>query len=157
MKIILVGKAAAGKDFLKNKLSDKGFVAGVSHTTRPPRENEIDGKDYHFVTENKFKEMIVGAEFIEYMEFNGWFYGQTETDFNSANIMIMSKDGLDMLPKKYRNQCIVIYLDPSRLERIKRLESRNDLNDSIVRRMNTDDEQFRSFRDYDIRISNADF
>jgi len=157
MKIILVGKAAAGKDFLKNKLSDKGFVAGVSHTTRPPRENEIDGKDYHFVTENKFKEMIVGAEFIEYMEFNGWFYGQTETDFNSANIMIMSKDGLDMLPKKYRNQCIVIYLDPSRLERIKRLESRNDLNDSIVRRMNTDDEQFKGFRDYDIRISNADF
>ena len=43
------------------------------------------------------------------------------------------------------------------MERFNRLESRNDLNDTIVRRMNTDDEQFRSFRDYDIRISNADF
>ena len=69
----------------------------------------------------------------------------------------MSKDGLDMLPKKYRNQCVVIYLDPSRIERLHRLESRNDINDSIVRRMNTDDEQFKSFRDYDIRISKADF
>lgn len=157
MKLILVGKAAAGKDFLKNRLVAKNFKPGISHTTRPPRETEVDGKDYHFVTENQFKEMIVGAEFIEYMEFNGWYYGQTETDFNNADIMIMSKDGLDMLPKKYRSRCIVIYLDPSRLERLKRLESRNDLNDSIVRRMDTDDQQFKGFRDYDIRISNADF
>jgi|TARA_B110000908_G_C10181296_1_gene415794 guanylate kinase len=157
MKIILVGKAAAGKDYLKAKFSEKGFVAGVSHTTRPPRALEINGEDYHFVDDNKFTEMINQDKFIEYMEFNGWYYGQTEADFDKADVMIMSKDGLDMLPKRYRNRCIVIYLDPSRLERLKRLESRNDMNDSIVRRMNTDDEQFRSFRDFDIRITNADF
>jgi len=157
MKLILVGKAAAGKDFLKNKLSSKGFKAGVSHTTRPPRDTEIDGKDYHFVDISTFKNMINDGEFIEHMEFNGWFYGQTEEDFNTSDVMIMSKDGLDMLPKKYRNQCIVIYLDPSRMERFNRLESRNDINDTIVRRMNTDDEQFKEFRDYEIRIRNADF
>jgi guanylate kinase len=157
MKLILVGKAAAGKDHLKTRLSKGGFVSGVSHTTRPPRETEVDGKDYHFVTENQFKEMIVGAEFIEYMEFNGWYYGQTETDFNNADIMIMSKDGLDMLPKKYREQCMVIYLDPPRLTRVERLEYRNDMNDSIMRRMNTDDEQFKNFRDYDLRVRNDDF
>ena len=49
MKLILVGKAAAGKDFLKTRLSNKGFVSGVSHTTRPPRETEVNHKDYHFV------------------------------------------------------------------------------------------------------------
>jgi guanylate kinase len=157
MKIILVGKAAAGKDFLKNKLSGRGFKAGVSHTTRPPRQNETDGVDYHFISKEEFTNMIDQGKFIEYMEFNGWYYGQTEEDFDNADIMIMSKDGLDMLPKKYRSQCVVIYLDPSRLERLKRLESRNDLNDSIVRRMDTDDQQFKGFRDYDIRISNADF
>ena len=157
MKLILVGKAAAGKDHLKTRLSKGGFVSGVSHTTRPPRETEVDGKDYHFATENQFKEMIVGAEFIEYMEFNGWYYGQTETDFNNADIMIMSKDGLDMLPKKYREQCMVIYLDPPRLTRVERLEYRNDMNDSIMRRMNTDDEQFKNFRDYDLRVRNDDF
>ena len=91
------------------------------------------------------------------MKFNGWYYGQTKKDFDKADVMIMSKDGLDMLPKKYRDQCIVIYLDPSRIERIKRLETRNDINDTIVRRMNTDDEQFKEFRDYEIRIRNADF
>jgi guanylate kinase len=157
MKLILVGKAAAGKDFLKNRLAKKGFVSGVSHTTRTPRENEVDGKDYYFISVDKFEAMIASGAFIEYMKFNGWYYGQTEEDFNQSDVMIMSKDGLDILPKKYRDQCMVIYLDPSRMSRVERLEHRNDLNDSIVRRMNTDDEQFKNFRDYDLHITNDDF
>lgn len=157
MKLILVGKAAAGKDHLKSRLFKKGFVSGVSHTTRPPRNKEVHGEDYYFVTKDKFKSMVESNDFIEYMEFNGWYYGQTKTDFNKADVMIMSKDGLDMLPKKYREQCMVIYLDPPRLTRVERLEYRNDMNDSIMRRMNTDDEQFKNFRDYDLRVRNDDF
>jgi len=52
---------------------------------------------------------------------------------------------------------MVIYLDPPRLTRVQRLEYRNDPNDSIVRRMNTDDEQFKDFRDYDLKVRNEDF
>ena len=157
MKLILVGKAAAGKDFLKTRLSNKGFVSGVSHTTRPPRENEVNHQDYHFVDKQEFEDMISCGEFVEYMEFNGWYYGQTKKDFDLADVMIMSKDGLDVLPREYRDQCMVIYLDPPRLTRVERLEYRNDPNDSIVRRMNTDDEQFKDFRDYDLKGRNDDF
>jgi guanylate kinase len=157
MKLILVGKAAAGKDFLKNRLAKKGFVSGVSHTTRPPRENEVNHKDYHFVDKEEFEAMIECGEFIEYMEFNGWYYGQTKKDFDLADVMIMSKDGLDVLPQEYRDQCMVIYLDPPRLTRIDRLTYRNDPNDSIIRRMDTDDEQFKHFRDFDLRVKNDDF
>ena len=63
MKLILVGKAAAGKDFLKTRLSNKGFVSGVSHTTRPPRENEVNHQDYHFVDKQEFEDMISCGEF----------------------------------------------------------------------------------------------
>lgn len=157
MKIILVGKAASGKDFLKSKMERKGFRTGVSHTTRPARPGEVDGVDYHFIDDVKFIEMIGQEQFIEYMEFNGWFYGQTEEDFNASDIMIMSKDGLDMLPKVYRDQCIVIYLDVPMTERLKRLSSRDDKNDSIERRITTDEAQFRGFTDYEIRITNPDF
>jgi len=157
MKLILVGKAASGKDYLKNRLKNKNFKIGVSHTTRPPRTNEKDGVDYHFIEKSEFQEMIDHGKFIEYMEFNGWFYGQTEEDFNNADVMIMSKDGLDMLPSEYRDQCIVLYLDVDRMTRIERLNRRNDLNDSVIRRMNTDDEQFKNFLDFDIKIKNADF
>lgn len=157
MKLILVGKAASGKDHLKQKLQKRGFKIGVSHTTRKPRVNEQNGVDYHFVTEDEFTAMIDQGVFIEYMKFNGWYYGQTEEDFNGADVMIMSKDGLDMLPEQYRKQCVVIYLDIDRTTRLERLADRDDKNDSIQRRMDTDDEQFKDFVDFEIRIKNADF
>lgn len=157
MKLILVGKAAAGKDYLKQRLQQKGFKIGVSHTTRKPRINEVDGVDYHFVSTDEFSKMIAQGKFIEFMEFNGWFYGQTEEDFDNADVMIMSKDGLDMLPEQYRSKCAVIYLDVDRSIRTERLNQRNDANDTIERRMDTDEEQFKDFTDFDIRIKNADF
>ena len=157
MKLILVGKAASGKDYLKHKLERKGFTVGVSHTSRKARHNEVDGIDYHFVTKEQFETKIEANDFIEYMEFNGWFYGQTETDFDTADVMIMSKDGLDMLPEEYRAQCAVIYLDVDRITRIERLNDRADVNDTIKRRMETDDTQFKDFKDFDIRIKNGDF
>tara|TARA_B100002019_G_C21054674_1_gene490964 strand:+ start:249 stop:722 length:474 start_codon:yes stop_codon:yes gene_type:complete len=157
MKLILVGKAAAGKDFLKNRLVAKNFKPGISCTTRLPRHNEENGVDYHFMTEEQFKAKLDSGEMLEHMIFNNWYYGLTKEEFEQADVMIMSKDGLDVLPEEYRARCMVIYLDPPRIDRIERLEYRNDPNDSIVRRMNTDDEQFANFRDYDLRVRNADF
>ena len=157
MKLVLVGKAASGKDHLKKRLSSQNFKAGVSHTTRPPRKGEVDGIDYHFVSDEKFQQMIKNGEFVEYMAFNGCYYGQTIEDFESADIMIMSKDGLDLLPEKYRNRCVVIYLDIDRLTRIERLNDRNDTNDTISRRLDADEAQFLDFKDFDIRITNSNF
>ena len=47
-KVILIGKAAAGKDHMRKVLEGRGFIYGTSYTTRPPREGEIDGQDYYF-------------------------------------------------------------------------------------------------------------
>lgn len=157
MKLVLVGKAASGKDHLKQKLRSKGWTPGVSHTTRPPRKGEVDGVDYHFISDSEFEKMVKNDEFVEYMDFNGCSYGQTKEDFEAADVMIMSKDGLDILPKEYRDRVVVIYLDIDRMTRVERLNHRNDPNDTIIRRLKADDEQFAHFRDYDIRIGNSDF
>lgn len=157
MKLVLVGKAAAGKDHLKARLKDRGFKIGISHTTRPPRPGEKDGVDYHFTDEATFKQMIEEDHFVEYMYFNSWYYGQTKEDFAHAEVMIMSKEGLDILPEQYRKQCMVIYLDIDRETRIKRLSMREDPNDSITRRLLADDEQFKGFEDFEIHITNPDF
>ena len=82
MKLILVGKAAAGKDFLKNRLVAKNFKPGISCTTRLPRHNEVDGVDYHFMTEDQFKETIDSGEMLEHMIFNNWYYGLTKKNLN---------------------------------------------------------------------------
>jgi len=157
MKLIVVGKAASGKDFLKKKVEKRGFKSGVSFTTRPPRQNEKNGEDYHFVTEQEFDQLIKDGQMVEWMEFIGWKYGLTIEEFEKADIMIMSKDGLEMLPKKYRDRCFVIYLDVDRMVRLDRLNTRNDKNDNVWRRMSTDEKQFDSFTDYDIKIKNEDF
>ena len=65
-KIVIVGKAASGKDYFRKILSDKGFISGVSHTTRPPRKGEVDGVDYHFITVEQFKAMIESDQLVEW-------------------------------------------------------------------------------------------
>lgn len=157
MKLILVGKAASGKDHLKKRIEERGFKSGISYTTRQPRQNEKEGEDYYFVSEEQFDQLIESGEMLEWMEFNNWKYGLSIEEFEKADVMIMSKDGLDMLPKEYRNRCLVIYLDISRMKRIERLNDRKDPNDSVWRRMKTDDDQFEDFKDFDIRIKNDDF
>ena len=157
MKLVLVGKAASGKDYLKRKLGNRGFTIGVSHTTRSPRKGEVDGEDYHFVDDYTFQQMVEQNQFVEYMAFNGCYYGQTKEDFAKADVMIMSKDGLDILPQEYRKQCVVIYLDIDRMTRIERLNERDDKNDTISRRLDADELQFKDFNDFEIRITNSDF
>lgn len=69
-RIILVGRAASGKDFIRKKFETRGFRYAVSYTTRPPREGEIDGSDYIFITDEEAQRMISSGEFYEYVEFN---------------------------------------------------------------------------------------
>ena len=75
--IILSSPSGAGKTTLTKLLSEKNdnFVVSVSHTTRTPRHNEINGKDYFFVNKEKFKELINSNNFIEYATVFNNLYG----------------------------------------------------------------------------------
>ena len=66
--LVLSSPSGAGKTTLSKKIqqSDNTFKISVSHTTRKPRPNEVDGVDYHFVSKNKFEELIKKNEFYEY-------------------------------------------------------------------------------------------
>ena len=80
-RIILVGKAASGKDNLRKRFESRGFKYAVSYTTRPPREGEVDGKDYFFITDEEASKMVESNMFYEYVYFNGWLYGTTVQQF----------------------------------------------------------------------------
>lgn len=157
MKLILVGKAAAGKDYFKNRLLGKGFKCGVSHTTRKPRKTEKEGFDYHYVSDNKFNEMLDNGEMMEFMEFKGWKYGLTKKEFYDSDILIMSPDGLDLLPEDVKKECLIIYLDIEPTTRLTRLILRDDQNDSISRRFEADEKQFEDFKEFDLRVTNSEF
>jgi guanylate kinase len=153
-KIIIVGPGGSGKDFLRKKMVEKGFNYGVSFTSRPPREGEKEGIDYYYRDINFFEanEDI----FLELQEFNEWKYGISKGEFSIKNLFILSPSGLKSLPKNFRDDSFVIYLNPPEDTRVKRLEERNDADD-VERRLIADRKDFFQFSDYDIMITNEDF
>jgi guanylate kinase len=153
-KIIIVGPGGSGKDFLRKKMVERGFDYGVSFTSRPPREGEKEGIDYYYRDINFFEanEDI----FLELQEFNEWKYGISKGEFSIKNLFILSPAGLKSLPKNFRDDSFVIYLNPPEDTRVKRLEERNDADD-VERRLIADRKDFFQFSDYDIMITNEDF
>lgn len=157
-RIILCGKGAAGKDHLRKILEGRGFRYGVSYTTRPPREGEIDGRDYFFLEETEFKDLIDQGFFYEYVTFNGWYYGTSrEQWFETDDVFIMTPTGISKLHAADRKHSFIIYLDIPIDIRRKRLMERNDNDDSIERRLEADEKDFRNFTEYDIKLTDHNF
>ncbi len=157
-RVIITGKACSGKDFLKNKFIKKGFLNSVSHTTRPMRENEIDGKDYHFVKSEEFLEMVDNNLLREHNVFTelNWYYGVTNESFNNATVFIMTPSGINKLTKEERDNSFVIYLDVPVEVRRERILKRTDIDDP-ERRLAADEKDFENFSDYDMRVTNCDW
>jgi guanylate kinase len=153
-KIIIVGPGGSGKDFLRKKMVERGFDYGVSFTSRPPREGEKEGIDYYYRDINFFESNK--DIFLELQEFNDWKYGISKGEFSIKNLFILSPAGLKSLPKSFRADSFVIYLNPAEDTRVKRLKERNDADD-VERRLIADQKDFFEFSDYDIMITNEDF
>lgn len=157
MKLVLVGKAAAGKDHLRKRLIERGLKFGVSCTTRPPRAGEINGQDYHFLQEQDFLNLINSGDMIEYQQFIGWYYGLTRDEFENSDVIILNREAVDMLPEDIRKQCMVLFLDIDSETRLERLKERNDSDDSLERRFQADEEQYVDFANFDVRVTNPNF
>mgnify|MGYP001147868685 CR=1 FL=1 len=156
-KIAIVGAAASGKDYLRKRFIDRGFVYGVSCTTRYPREGEVHGKDYYYLTDEEFDAGIENGLFVEWQSFNGWRYGLTKPEFERCDVMILNAEAVNLLEPEYRDRLFVIYIDINEDVRRERLVSRDDKNDDIERRITTDNEQFRNFSNFDCIITNEKF
>jgi guanylate kinase len=156
-RIILVGRSASGKDLLRKRFESKGFSYSVSYTTRPPREGEINGKDYIFITDREASEMIGSNQFYEWSEFNGWIYGITRQQFSSDQVFIMPPAQIKRLSKEDRSNSFIIFLNIDDQTLASRLIARNMPGDSADRRLAADREDFRDFSDFDLQITDPNF
>jgi guanylate kinase len=157
-RIILCGKAAAGKDHLRKILEGRGFRYGVSYTTRPPREGEIDGIDYFFLDESEFNDLIEQGFFYEHVDFNGWHYGTSKEQWHETDdVFVMTPSGIRKLHAADRKSSFIIYIDIPIEIRRERLCGRNDANDIMERRIQADERDFEGFSEYDIRITDHNF
>jgi guanylate kinase len=156
-RIILCGKAASGKDHLRKILEGRGYRYGVSYTTRPPRDGEVDGRDYYFLEDNEFQTMVEQKFFYEHVSFNGWNYGTSNSQFHlTDDVFIMTPSGISKLHAADRKNSFIIYIDIALDIRKERLALRSDA-DTVERRLEADENDFANFTDFDIRLTDHNF
>ena len=142
------------------KLAEKGYSRIVRYTTRPKRKGEKQDITYHFITIEEFNQKIEEGFFAEYQsyntEFGVWYYGTSLEDLHNAN----DKSVIILEPQSYRDikyelsdknvTCIYIYANNSTIK--KRLEKRGDNHNEAIRRMESDNEDFKGFENEVDRI-----
>ena len=163
--VILSSPSGVGKTTLTKKIQQKyqSFKISVSHTTRSPRSNEVDGVDYHFVSKKKFEELIKENRFYEYAKIFENYYGTLKKDVDETiikNDIIFDIDwqGTKQLSKFKNLKLIKVYLITSSKEELKdRLIKRNQNTEKeINKRFTAFDEDIKHWKDYDFIIINKD-
>ena len=162
--IILSSPSGAGKTTLVGLLSQNPkFEISVSHTTRKPRQNEIQNKDYYFVSEHEFKRLIRNEEFLEYAKVFNNLYGTTRTPvierLNKGKHVLFDIDwqGADQIKNKKLDYKLITFfiLPPSKEVLFKRLSNRH-MNDRIMveERMNQFSHDVLHWINYDYVVIN---
>lgn len=151
MIIALVGESGSGKSTIAKHLVEKhGFETIVSYTTRPPRDNEIDGVDYHFVDEAKFKEMKEQGLFAETAMYRGWNYGSLTRDYASEKgdkITILTPHGLRQVKENKDINLVSFHINVPRRDRLIKILQRGDDIEECYRRSLSDVGQFDGIGD----------
>lgn len=150
MKIIaLMGKAGSGKDTLLQSIMARYpnlFHEIVSCTTRPPREGEQDGINYHFLTIEEFMNQVDSGEMLEASMFNGWYYGTALSNLSEdkVNIGVFNPHGVTDLTYAPNIELDTYYVRVPDKERLLRQLNREENPDvqEIVRRFSADEYDF---------------
>ena len=164
MMFVLSSPSGAGKTTLAKKLKENNnnFVISISHTTRKPRSNEINGKDYYFVSKEKFEKLVKENNFFEHANIFDNSYGTLKDPV--LNFISEGKDVLfdidwqgtqalrEMEPK---HLVTVFILPPSTIELEKRLKSRGqDSPEEVKKRMAEANSEITHWAEYDYIIIN---
>lgn len=143
--IALIGEGGSGKDTILREVVSRNpsFHEIVSCTTRPPREGEVDGVNYHFLSGVEFGEKVVNDEMLEATYFNGWFYGTSLESLNqtAVNIGVFNPTGVESLLAHKDKIAVKVFRikvsDKERLIRQLNRESNPDVHE-IIRRFKAD-------------------
>jgi guanylate kinase len=161
--VILSSPSGVGKTTLTKLIQQKykNFKISVSHTTRAPRSNEVDGIDYHFTNHKKFERLINEKKFYEFAKIFENYYGTLKKNvdeiiINNDILFDIDWQGTKQLSKFKNLNLIKIYLITDDKEELKkRLIQRNqNTPEEVKKRFNSFDEDIKHWNDYDYIIIN---
>ncbi|MDA9710067.1 guanylate kinase [Candidatus Pelagibacter sp.] len=164
--VILSSPSGAGKTTLVNLLSkENNFDVSISHTTRQPRPNEVQNKDYYFVNDYEFTRLIKNQEFLEYAKVFNNYYGTTRTPVidklsKGKNVLFdIDWQGADQIKNKKLDYKLISFfiLPPSKDILFKRLSNR-DMKDKLIvdERMKQFERDVLHWINYDYVVINDD-
>ncbi len=163
---IISAPSGCGKTSLVEELIKRNdsLCVSVSHTTRNPRLEEINGISYYFISLNKFKKMINNVAFVEYAKVFDNYYGTSiesiKSQLKKGQSVILEIDwqGANQVKKKFPNAVSIFILPPSNEELKKRLQQRaQDDQSTINKRMANAKNEMLHFKNYDYLVINEDF
>ncbi len=138
---VISGPSGSGKTSVVRRVlqEEKGLVFSVSHTTRPPRPGEVDGRDYYFISEEQFREMVERGEFIEWACVYGRYYGTSRRELEQKRkshdvLLDIDVQGAESIKKLFPDSVRIFLLPPSFQELERRLRQRGDTSEEEIRR-----------------------
>lgn len=129
--IVFLGPSASGKSTIRNKFKFKKIV---TYTTRAPRKEEFDGRDYNFTSRSAILKMNRNGELLEFIEYNGNLYAtgvkafENVVEKNEIVTVVVDKNGAMRLKEIFGNNVIIIGVSTPLEECIKRMKDRGDEN-----------------------------
>lgn len=165
MLIVFSGPSGVGKDTVLKRLLqlESGCVLSVSATTRTPRAHEIDGQDYHFITRERFGELVARGEMLEYASYNDNLYGTPKAAVDEQlakghNVILEIEVNGAMAIKKLRPDAVFVFLMPPGWHCLEtRLLSRGtETDDSVAKRLALAKYELSFASQYDYILINDD-
>ena len=166
LMLVLSSPSGAGKTSIARQLleEDDNLTLSVSATTRAPRPNEVDGRDYHFVDQARFDQMVAQDEFLEYATVFSHSYGTPKADVmaaldRGADVLFdIDWQGTQQVANAARTDLVSVFiLPPSREALHQRLVSRaQDSADVVASRMAKASDEISHYREYDYIVVNED-
>ena len=160
---IISGSSGVGKGtVIKELLKHAGNLSlSVSSTTRKPREGEVHGKNYYFLSKDEFENAIKNDEFLEWAEFSSNKYGtskktvEEQLDKGQNVLLEIEVQGAMQVKKKIPEAVLIFILPPSRDELEKRLRGRGtESEEAISKRLNTIEFEMKESENYDYKVVN---